>query len=895
MIIQFMRSNASRRTVFECTKLPIRATGVALVVCLAPILAIAGEVSSSPQEIQLSPVVSKLLSDPMTDPEQQRALALFHGQWDQIEDPTPAEQAVIALERQDLINPILRDDQTPLLLRAQASLLKGETDQALLWLIDDTSAQAVVLKAKAYELLGQPDQAIQVLKPWRDRLTQGPQTDAAQLTAATQAVVVLARLEGRPARDFELAMSLFGKVHQQLDRLYWPALVAEAELLIDKDNAAEAVQALQDCLRLNPKCSRAWYRLGWLASRSYRFDAAARCVQTLRQIHRTHLLADRLEAEIYLTQKDPASALRVIAQGLERYPHQPDLLALLAAAKALAYDENGTREALEQFDERFEGNPTAYYTVGRFLSLARQYPSGATMLRRAIELSPNWPQPRIELGLLLMQAGDEAEANIQLQQAVGLDPFNRRANNQLKLAQQLLEFEQIRTEHFIIKYRPGVDEVLARDMPQQLEQIYRRVTGVYGYEPARPTVIEILPDEKSFGVRITGMPDIWTIAACTGDVIALTPPRDGASQRGPFDWPRVIGHEFVHTVTLNMTDYRIPHWLTEACAVWLEPGERRYEDCQLLAWAVTTDKLFDLDQINWAFIRPRNERDRPLAYAQASWMVEYLTERFGHDAVLTLLDQYRQANSNDQAIRQATGHDADEFMAVFRDWARQQVREWGLEKPPSDPRISSLLAEYESHGALDLRLLEQLLDEYPQHPGLLKLAARLAIETGEVDLARAAVMRYASVVPVDPWAQQELIQLAMRRSDPESAVSAMEQLDAQDVNSGQWAVRLTKIHRSLNKLDLAGDAIERALHRHPYNADYRELAATIELQRGEMDAAVHHLRALAILEPDRPIHRVRLAAIYSKLGRSQDAHNAAQEALRLDPDAPVSGYIEAQE
>jgi hypothetical protein len=98
-------------------------------------------------------------------------------------------------------------------------------------------------------------------------------------------------------------------------------------------------------------------------------------------------------------------------------------------------------------------------------------------------------------------------------------------------------------------------------------------------------VIELHPDHKSFAVRITGMPWIHTIAASTGPLIALEAPREGAPalHLGTFDWQEVLRHEYVHTVTLEQTRNRIPHWLTEAAAVTMETAPRKYETCQMLA------------------------------------------------------------------------------------------------------------------------------------------------------------------------------------------------------------------------------------------------------------------------------------------------------------------------
>src|SRR5690606_15797106 len=145
-----------------------------------------------------------------------------------------------------------------------------------------------------------------------------------------------------------------------------------------------------------------------------------------------------------------------------------------------------------------------------------------------------------------------------------------------------------------------------------------------------------------------------------------TPPREGRHQRGPYHWSNVLRHEFVHTVTLSQTDNRIPHWFTEACAVSQETTGRTYDTCQLLAWAVNEDKLFALDTINWGFIRPQTERDRPLAYAQADWMLEYTAQRFGHRAIVQMLELFRTGMPDTEAIPRVTGQSAEEFMSGFR-------------------------------------------------------------------------------------------------------------------------------------------------------------------------------------------------------------------------------------
>lgn len=850
----------------------------------------ASAVSEPPptEQIKLAPIVQRVLKDPLTTETQRISLQIFHGQWDALpptdELPLP-ERANLALLQYDLTNPLFEDVDTPALLRARAAILRGSPQTALEVLADDARVQAVWLRGQAYQQLGQAEAAAAALRPLRERLQQGdPITDAAELTAAARALVLLAQLEGRPARDYQLAMNLLGKARDQLDPLYWPARLAEAQLLFEKDNPSEAGEALLETLALNPQASEAWYLLGKMTASGFDFDRAGAALEKLRAINSEHILADLLEVRIRLIQRDADSALNVIQPAMQRYPSNRELAALYVAVEALRFDDQATRDAREAFERLAPGSPLAAFEAGQYLSLARQYDAAEAMLRQAIARQPNWPSAHVELGLLLMQAGQDEAARAALAQAVRLDPFNRQAGNQLKLVEQLLGYAIIETDHFLIRYKPGIDEVLARDMPGELERIYADITSVFEHQPAAKTQIDIMPDEQWFGVRITGMPDIWTIAASTGDVISLTPPRSGPNQRGPFDWANVIRHEYVHTVTLSKTRNRLPHWFTEACAVWQEYVARDYQTCQLLSWALNNDKLFALDQINWGFIRPKTPRDRPLAYAQANWMLQYITLTHGHAAINRLLHLYAQGISDTQALQQVTGRDAQQFMSEFKTWAAEQVQSWGLDARPASPQLQALLAGSAEQASDDD--LQALLESDGQHPELLRLIAQRAAMSDDLHAARLAVLRYSKARPTDPWAPKNLAQIALRAGKPDEAIAALEQLDRQEVYLGDWAYQLAQLHRSAGQLDAAASAIVRALRREPYNATYRELAATIELQRGRMLEALPHLQAMPLLEPGRAIHQKRLAAIYTRLHRPDEAAAAAERARELEQGQP---------
>ena len=843
------------------------------------------------EEVPPSSTLIQILESGALDEPSQRRAELFHGRWDGFVPATPDETAALALGRYRLSDPALLDAEADPMIRARAALLRGESDGVLRLLADNDAVPAVLLRARAHEQRGQLAEAVALLTPLRERFQHETINDAPTLTAAARSIVMLAHLEGRPSQDYRLALGMLSKVHQEIDPLYWPAHIAEAELLMTKDNRAEAGQALETALSLQPNSGEAWYTLGRLTVDGYDFETAAKVSRRLREINPIHPLADELDIRSFLRQRDVASARRVLEPALSTYPLRRELLALAAATAGMAYDTQELDAALDAFDAVAPGSPIALHTTGQFLSTDRQYVSAEDLLRRAIARSPGWSAPRLDLGLLLMQAGDLEAARVELAHAARLDPFHKRVNNQLRLVEDLVGlYETIETEHFIIRYKPGIDEVLARDMPGPLEEMYDEITAVFQHEPANKTQVDVMPNLSNFAVRITGMPDIWTIAAATGDVVAITPP---AVRRRP-GRPLQLGQRYAARIRphghARADRQPRPHWFTEACAVSSETVGRTYSTCQLLTWALHNDELFDYDQINWGFIRPKTPRDRPLAYAQADWMLEFIATEWSHGAIVELLELYGEGVSDTEALREVTGLSPDAFMERFRVWASGQVAAWGMDERETSEEASRALASG-GEGVATADLIA-LLDEHGGgHPDLLKLITERAAESIDANEAKYWLSRYTEARPVDPWPHKQLVKLAFDLDRPDDALGSLQLLEQSDNYTATWSRQLAELHRRAGRLDAAQRAMTRALHFEPYNAAFRELAATIALQRRDLEAAAFQVESLAILEPDRAAHPTRLAVIYQRLGRADDAVDAATRARELDENANVGAVL----
>lgn len=835
----------------------------------------AAEISAMPPP-PLASSVERLLEGGLLGEAEKREARLRHGVWTDGDLDSPAARARAALVTGALTDPSLADPRADVLDRAEAAAARGELAASVAMLAGEGSVRAMRIRAEALERLGRFAEADAALDPLVLRLSRREVASGDEMAEAVLALLVRNRLRG-PGRageagaDFRALAELLARARDELDRLSWRVRLAEAELLWDKDNPEEAQAAATEALRLNPRCAGAWRLLGEMAVSAFDLDRAEAVALRLEALAPGSADGAMVRASAALRRRDAAMASEVLDAALERTPDHRGLLALRAAAAAVAFDEGATRGRLSAFDglNGTEGSPEALLAVGAALAEARQYAEAAGMLRRAAERQPNLARPWIELGLLEIQAGRDVRARDALERATALDPFNVRARNSLALVEMIGSFEEIETEHFVVRFASGVDGILAAEMAPVLERIHREVCGpgMFDHEPAERTVIELMPDHASFSVRITGMPALHTMAAATGPVIALEAPRSGPGMRaGPYDWARTVRHEYIHTVTLSRTRNRIPHWFTEAAAVWGEGSPRRPEWWALLASAYQEGTLFDLETISLRFVRPVRPQDRSQAYAQGDWMYEYIVEDFGVEAPLRMMDLYAEGAREAEAMERVLGLTPEAFFEGFLAWAGGELERIGMRETPG---VEALVGDPSRATA---ERIAEALEEHPGHAGLLRLELERALREGGGKPTPEMIPlleRYAAARPVDPMPRRHLARLALdgeMADAPERAIEHLAFLDAHEVRSPAYALALSTRLAEAGRLDEAWASALRARMIAPFDPRTREQAARIALVRGDLDAAEHELEALARLEPDRDLHQRRLEALRARRG-----------------------------
>lgn len=863
-----------------------------------------------------------------------------------------------ALQRLESVGAAAARSPDWLIARAEALRIIGRLDEAIAEAaraveIDPTQATARRLLGELYEEHGDRDRAVEQYAWFEAVLRRGLPPRA---SAMTDAGIALARHTAltHPAdavqRTRRVLQELFQTAYGRVDKRYWPARLAAADLLLSKYNLDQAAEDYRAALAVNPKLADAHVGLGLIALEGWRFEETEKHIAGALAANPRHAGAHRLKAKLHLTERKFDDARQAAEESLKTNAGDLEALGLLASAHLRSGDAAAAR-AVGERAASIRGRHELYqHELGTWLAGGRQFPEAEKHFQRAIELAPHWPQPRNALGMMYMETGAEADARRTLEASWKLDPYNAETRNVLELLDRLDRFGRDESEHFIILSDEVKDGPIRADFAAFLESIYPEVCQRYGGEPAAKTMVEIFPEHHAFAVRITGKPWIHTIGACTGRVIAMDAPRADAGG-GPFNWADVLRHEFTHTVTLAATENRIPHWLTEALAVRSERATRPWDWCRLLAHAVRRDRLFDLTSIDWAFARPKRPDDRILAYAQSEWMLEYLVERTAETMIGRMLQAFRAGRRQEEVFRDVVGVPQDAFVRDFRAWAARQAASWNLggESIPTVEELERRIREQTGDRAhLQGLLVQALLDDYkvdrvravlreipeesrdievlrarmlwamvptsrpagpvavmnraakwaallaevrPDDPGALHVLSEAALEDSNDPEATRWLERLRRAAPRDPLGPRGIAQLREKAGDTAGAIAAYTALAELDRVDRSVPLKLAELLTQAEKQTEAAQWLRRALQIDPYATATRGQLAGVFMKTRRYGEAAREYELLTRIAPQKPAYHSDLAFAYQAAGDLHRAQAAARRAVAFDPESPAKKLL----
>ncbi|HEY2784670.1 MAG TPA: tetratricopeptide repeat protein, partial [Fimbriiglobus sp.] len=496
------------------------------------------------------------------------------------------------------------------------------------------------------------------------------------------------------------------------DKDFWWAEYYAGMMLLEKYNRPDAVEAFDKALKINPKAAEPFVGKGLAALQKFDLKEAEEFADKALKINPRLPAALRLRAELHLMANESAEAEARLLAAKAVNPRDAATLGRLAGCYAAERKPEAVAAVVKDA-ESYDAKPGQfYYEYAESLEERKQYVLAEDLFKKAADLRPMLIGPRNSLGLLYLRLGQETEGKEVLAAAFKADPFNVRVANMIKVMKHLDKYDTRKTPHFVIRFDPAHDKLLIEFMADYLEQTYAQLKRQYGYEPPQPILFEVFKSHEMFSGRTIGLPDLHTIGASTGRIVAIASPAAEGLRR-PFNWGRVIRHELTHIFNLSQTNFFCPHWLTEGLAVRNEHMTRPIEWTKLLLEAQRAGKLFNLDNVMLGFVRPRTPDEWTLAYCQSNLYVEFLVKTYGEGAVSRMLDVYKTGADTDTALRQACGVEKPAFEQKYKAFLADLLKPY--------TKAETIRLSDESPMTLD-----ELVSAHKKNPDDLDLSARLA-------------------------------------------------------------------------------------------------------------------------------------------------------------------------
>ena len=662
-----------------------------------------------------------------------------------------------------------------------------------------------------------------------------------------------------------------------------PTNTAWGELFLEKHNRDEASRCFKAALQSDPRFVDALVGLA-RATADDDLAAALASVRHALEVNPSSADANVLLADLLLdagyedaARQSAERALAVNARNLEAH----------AIVAAIAYLDDRPAEFERAISRALAINRTygeAYRVVAAQLAHHYRFDDAVALSRKAVALDPDNVQARADFGMDLLRTGEEDEARAVLKQAFDADPYDAVIYNLLAVLDALQQFETFRDGDLVLRLDRRESAVLKEPVIALAHDALQTLSAKYGFTPAGPVLIEVFPHHDDFAVRNLGLPGlVGALGACFGRVVTLDSPK--ARPPGTFEWGATLWHELTHVITLQMSNQRVPRWLTEGISVYEEqrarPEWRRPMD-EAFVRALAHSDLPAIRDIEGSFADPRTIA---LAYYQAGLIVGYLIDTYGQAKFNALVRSFAGGVGEESAFSRALGVNLDQLQAGF---ARSLDQSFG--------QVRRALAP------LGLPLERASLDEMKalaaQHADSYEVQLELGLalrRQGDLDGATQALTRAADLFPAatgNDSPHAVLADIAGERGDVPAELGQMDKQLAQDPVNIDLARHMAGIMDGPDQDPVRAQRVwARIAALDPFDADAHATLGRLAMKRGDAAGAIRELRAAVAAGPgDAGANRCDLAEAYLLAG---NAAKAKQETLAVLERAP--SYERAQE
>ena len=493
------------------------------------------------------------------------------------------------------------------------------------------------------------------------------------------------------------ALKLGGEPKLVLDNLYSGARERDAdyvgvplaigELALSKSDFALAGRTFQLALKKHPENAE----LNFGAARAFAPSDRMAMLEYLRaalSINPNHAASLILWANHLIDLEAYTDAEEQLSKAFKVNPRHPEAWAYQSIIAHLQEDKKAEKAAREKALEHWKDNPMVDYLIGRKLSQRYRFMEGAEHQRAALGFDDDFQPAKIQLAQDLLRLGLDEEGWKLTEEAHQTDGYDVTTFNLVSLKDTLDKFDTLKTDKFVLRMARHEAAVYGARALRLLNRAHKTLTEKYGLKLERPTVVEIFDKQKDFGVRTFGMPENpGFLGVCFGCVITANSP--ATQMPFPANWEAVLWHEFCHTVTLTLTKNKIPRWLSEGISVYEERqasptwGQRMNPEFREM---ILEGGLTPVGKLSGTFLSPPTPEHLQFAYYQSSLVVEHIVERFGHEAIRSILEKLAQGVKINLAIAHSV-EPIEELEVAFAKYARARAEalgpmlDWGKTVP----------------------------------------------------------------------------------------------------------------------------------------------------------------------------------------------------------------------
>ncbi len=646
-----------------------------------------------------------------------------------------------------------------------------------------------------------------------------------------------------------------------------------ALLFLDRFDEPEAVRRLQLIVQADPLWAPAHAGLGW-ALADENPPAAATAAMKALEIDPALDSAQLLLAQLDLDNSRTDPARERLAKILAVNPQHLDARALVAAIAFVKGDRAAYEKEVREVLAIHPGFGEIYRATADLAARNYRFEEAVALARQATTLDPASARGFADLGMHLLRTGDEVEARRALEQSFNADRFNRVTYNLLMLLDKLDTFTVVTEGDVVVKMHPDEAPVLREYAVPLAQQALKTLAAKYQFTPKGPVLIEIFPVHDDFAVRNLGLPGmIGALGACFGRVVTMDSPK--ARPPGEFSWQATLWHEIAHVITLQMSNQRVPRWLTEGISVY-EEAQARPEwgrDMEVpFAAALDQGKALKLTDLNAGFTSPETIA---LAYFQASLLVDHIVKTYGDEKLRTLLRSYGEGLEGDAALTKTLGASMEQLQAAF--------------DKSVDARFGALraaLRPVEGVNAADPNALRAAVAENPKSFAL-NLAYGRALASSKDKAAFEPLERAASLVPMATGEDSPhgvMAELATQLGDEARALREFKSLLSHDHTAVDPARKLAAVAEKLADSETAVYAYERVVALDPSDAAAHAGLGRLALKKNQPDIAIREFKsALALAPTDRATAHCDLGEGYLAKGMAAEAKREALAALEIAP------------